>query len=267
MNFNTATLLRLVKKKIFILKNNKKQGEKQQESNQSQPRNTDTVWSNREFTNIVVAFVNDVAAESSFYSHRGRSRGNIMIRKKKKCVHYTQLEKDVSGDSSPIRSITPKQVKVNEVTREFGGGVGDHDDHDVHENHEEEDGWVNPLVVALLLRVVVALCYTVGFCYIVARLLLLVVAELMLVGFQVDPLLLVVYLETREIEFYSKAVFNDYMEIRILGICWRHRTYQEHFCPASQFHVQPQPTNHFQVQPQPASEIHVQLQPANQVYV
>ena len=137
MNFNTATLLRLVKKKIFILRNNnnKKQGEKQ-ESNRPQPRNTDTVWSNREFTNIVVAFVNDVAAESSSYSHRGRSRGNIMIRKKKKCVHYTQLEKDVSGDSSPIRSITPKQVKVNEVTQEFG----DHDDHDVHENHEEEDG-------------------------------------------------------------------------------------------------------------------------------
>ena len=139
MNFNTATLLRLVKKKIFILRNNnnKKQGEKQ-ESNQPQPRNTDTVWSNREFTNIVVAFVNDVAAES--YSHRGRSRGNIMIRKKKKCVHYTQLEKDVSGDSSPIRSITPKQVKVNEVTQEFGGGGGDHGDHDIHENHEEEDG-------------------------------------------------------------------------------------------------------------------------------
>ena len=64
-----------------------------------------------------------------------------MIRKKKKCVHYTQLEKDVSGDSSPIRSITPKQVKVNEVTQEFGGG-GDHDDddHDVHQNHEEEGG-------------------------------------------------------------------------------------------------------------------------------
>ena len=138
MNFNTATLLRLVKKKIFILRNNnKKQGEKQ-ESNQPQSRNTDTVWSNREFTNIVVAFVNDVAAESSSYSHRGR--GNIMIRKKKKCVHYTQLEKDVSGDSSPIRSVTAKQVKVNEVTQEFGGGGGDHGDRDIHENHEEEDG-------------------------------------------------------------------------------------------------------------------------------
>ena len=126
MNFNTATLLRLVKKKIYILRNNRKETNK--------PSNTDTVWSNREFTNIVVAFVNDVAAESS--SHRGRSRGN-MIRKKKKCVHYTQLEKDVSGDS-PIRSITPKEVKVNEVTQEFGGG--NHDDHDVHENHEEEGG-------------------------------------------------------------------------------------------------------------------------------
>ena len=81
------------------------------------------MWSNREYSNIVVAFVNDVASS--------RSSGN-MIRKKKKCVHYTQLDGDIA--ESPIRSITPK-VKVNEVTQEFTA-----EDHETHEEDHVEGG-------------------------------------------------------------------------------------------------------------------------------
>ena len=87
MNFSKAILLRLFKKKIYILRNKK-------------DNKSNTVWSNKEYTNIVVAFVNDGAS--------------TMI--KKKCVHYTQLDKDVAD--SPIKSVTPK-VRVNEVTQQF----------------------------------------------------------------------------------------------------------------------------------------------------
>ena len=162
MNFNTVTLLRLLKKKILIIRSNS--GPSNNRNNTSNFSNNynnisntfnnskcnrieaNTVWSNREFSSIVVALVNDVAGGggSARAGRYPRDRA-MMIRKKKKCVHYTQLEKDLSD--SPIRSTTPKEVKVNEVTQEFivGGDHGDEEEqdgggHDVRGNHDAQDG-------------------------------------------------------------------------------------------------------------------------------
>ena len=94
MNFHKEKLVGIVKNRIFFICTWK---------SKAQIGITSNVWHNREYSSVVVAFINDAA----------------MINKKKRSVHYTQLDGDVAG-SPARRSVIPEEDAVGGVANSGG---------------------------------------------------------------------------------------------------------------------------------------------------
>ncbi len=93
MNFHREKLVQIVKSRIFIVYTSKWKSK-------VQIGITSNVWHNREFSSVVVAFINDAT----------------MINKKKRSVHYTQLDGDVAGSPATARrSVIPEEEVAGDV--------------------------------------------------------------------------------------------------------------------------------------------------------